>query len=166
MLISYHYIMFIFHFFAYPAWINFVKMLGKRFPCWLCPEESCKTQQSRCIFSWIPECYANIDRTYAQMGYQNKTSTGKEILGTVRAFCQRWWRTRQKNTPPTLTNLGGGNHSNIQKCSVWQYHQTRNKARLQQHIYNVVNPSYGPQYCITHKCIGEKDQETLKTGIP
>jgi hypothetical protein len=47
-------------------------------------------------------------------------------------------------------------------------HKTRNKARqtFQQHIDNVVSTSYGPQFCITHKCIGEKDQETLKTGIP
>ncbi len=37
---------------------------------------------------------------------------------------------------------------------------------LQQHIDNVVSTSYGPQFCITLKCIGEKDQETLKTGIP
>ncbi len=48
-------------------------------------------------------------------------------------------------------------------------HKTRNKARrtfFQQHIYNVDCTSYRPQFCITHKCIGEKDQETLKTGIP
>ncbi len=47
-------------------------------------------------------------------------------------------------------------------------HKTRNKARqtFQQHIDNVVSTSYGTQFCITHKCIGEKDQETLKTGIP
>jgi hypothetical protein len=47
-------------------------------------------------------------------------------------------------------------------------HKTRSKARqmLQQHIDNVVSTSYGPQFCITLKCIGEKDQETLKTGIP
>jgi hypothetical protein len=47
-------------------------------------------------------------------------------------------------------------------------HKTRNKARqtFQQHIDNVVSTSYGPQFCITHECIGEKDQETFKTGIP
>jgi hypothetical protein len=46
--------------------------------------------------------------------------------------------------------------------------KTRNKARktYQQHIDNVVSTRYGPQFCITHKCTGEKDQETLKTGIP
>jgi hypothetical protein len=26
----------------------------------------------------------------------------------------------KKNTPVTLANLGGGNQSNIKKCSVWQ----------------------------------------------
>ncbi len=48
------------------------------------------------------------------------------------------------------------------------YHKTRNRARqtFQEHIDNVVSTSYGPQFCITHKCIGEKDQETSKTGIP
>ncbi len=47
-------------------------------------------------------------------------------------------------------------------------HKTKNKSRqtFQQHIENVVSTSYGPQFCITHKCIGEKNQETLKTGIP
>ncbi len=46
-------------------------------------------------------------------------------------------------------------------------HKIRTKARqtFQQHIDKVVSTSYGPQFCITHKCIGEKDQETLKTGI-
>jgi hypothetical protein len=46
--------------------------------------------------------------------------------------------------------------------------KTRNKAQqtFQQHIDNVVTTSYGPQFCITQKCIGEKDQETLKSGIP
>ncbi len=39
-------------------------------------------------------------------------------------------------------------------------------ARLFNNTNNVVSTSYGPQFCITHKCIGEKDQETLKTGIP
>jgi hypothetical protein len=46
-------------------------------------------------------------------------------------------------------------------------HKIRTKARqtFQQHIDKVVSTSYGPQFCITHKCIGEKDQEKLKTGI-
>jgi hypothetical protein len=46
--------------------------------------------------------------------------------------------------------------------------KTKNKARqtFQQHIDNVVSTSYGPPFRITHKCIGEKDQETLKTSIP
>ncbi len=45
-------------------------------------------------------------------------------------------------------------------------HIIRTKARqtFQQHIDKVVSTSYGPQFCITHKCIGEKDQETFKTG--
>ena len=46
--------------------------------------------------------------------------------------------------------------------------KTKNKARqtFQQHIDNVVSTSYGPPFRITHQCIGEKDQETLKTSIP
>jgi hypothetical protein len=46
--------------------------------------------------------------------------------------------------------------------------KTWNKAQktCQQHIGYVLNTSYGPQFCITHKCFVEKDQETLKTDIP
>jgi hypothetical protein len=45
---------------------------------------------------------------------------------------------------------------------------TRNKDQktFQEHINNLISTSYGPQLCITHKCIGEIDQETLKTDIP
>ena len=56
----------------------------------------------------------------------------------------------------------------LKNALFYKDHKTRNKARqtFQQHIDKVVSTSYGPQFCITHKCIGEKDQETLKTGIP
>jgi hypothetical protein len=37
---------------------------------------------------------------------------------------------------------------------------------FQEHIDNVVSTSYGPQFCITCKCVGEKGQETLKTDSP
>jgi hypothetical protein len=49
---------------------------------------------------------------------KTKTSTGKGILGTVRAFTGTDEEQGQKNTPLTLANLGGGNQSNINKCSV------------------------------------------------
>jgi hypothetical protein len=46
--------------------------------------------------------------------------------------------------------------------------KTRNQAwqTFQQHIDNVVSTRYGPQFCITNKRLGKKDQETFKTGIP
>jgi hypothetical protein len=43
---------------------------------------------------------------------------------------------------------------------------TKPRQTFEQHIDNVVSTSYGPQFCITYKCIGEMDQEILKTGIP
>ncbi len=51
---------------------------------------------------------------------KSKTSKGKEILGTVHAFAGADEEQGKKNTSPTLANLGGGNQSNIKKCSVWQ----------------------------------------------
>ena len=99
---------------------------------------------------------------------KTKTSTGKEILGTVRAFAgtdeeqgkktlHRPWQMWMEEINQTLRNALFDNDN-----------KTRNKARqtFQQHIDNVVSTSYGPQFFITHKCIGEKDKETLKTGIP
>jgi hypothetical protein len=49
---------------------------------------------------------------------KTKTSTGKGILGTVRAFAGADEEQGPKNSLPTLANLGGGNRSNIKKCSV------------------------------------------------
>ena len=45
---------------------------------------------------------------------------------------------------------------------------TRNKARqtLEKHIDNLISISYGPQFCVTHKCIIENDQEISKTDLP
>jgi hypothetical protein len=90
------------------------------------------------------------------------------MLGTVRAFASadeeegqkifhRHWQIEVEETNQTLRNALLDND-----------HITRNKARqtFQKHIDNVVSTSYGPQFCISHKCIGGKDQETLKTGIP
>ncbi len=41
---------------------------------------------------------------------------------------------------------------------------TRNKARQTfiKHINNLISTSYGPQFCFTHKCISESDQEESK----
>jgi hypothetical protein len=101
-------------------------------------------------------------------GTKTKTSKGKQILGTVRAFAgadeeqgrktlHHHWQIWVEEINQTLRNALIDN-DNI----------TRNKAQktFQQHIDNVVSTSYGPQFCITHKCIGEKDQETLKTDFP
>ncbi len=45
---------------------------------------------------------------------------------------------------------------------------TRNKARQAfiKHIDNLISTSYGPQFCVTHKCISKSDQEESKTDIP
>jgi hypothetical protein len=99
---------------------------------------------------------------------KTKPSTGKGILGTVRAFAgtdeeqgkktlHRPWQMWMEEINQTLRNALFDNDN-----------KTRNKARqtFQQHIDNVVSTSYGPQFCIRYKCIVEKDQETLKTNIP
>ncbi len=33
------------------------------------------------------------------------------------------------------------------------------------HINNLISTSYGPQFCVTHKCISKSDQEVSKTDI-
>ena len=45
---------------------------------------------------------------------------------------------------------------------------TRNKARetFKKHIDNLISTTYGPEFCITHKCICQNDEETSKTDIP
>jgi hypothetical protein len=99
---------------------------------------------------------------------KTNTSTGKGIFGTVWAFASadeehgqktlhQHWQIWVEEIDQTSKNALFDNN-----------HKTRNKARqtFQQHIDNVVSTSYGPQFCITHKCNGENDQETLKTGIP
>ncbi len=143
-------------------------MLWKRLPCWLCPEERCKTQQSRCMFSWMPECFANIDRAYAQMGYQNKNFNRKRDTWYSAGIYRHWWRTRPKNTPTNWQIWVEEINQTLRYALFDNNRKTRNKARqtFQQHIDNAVSKSHEPQFCITHKCIGEKDQETLKTGIP
>jgi hypothetical protein len=37
---------------------------------------------------------------------------------------------------------------------------------LKKHIDNFISTSYGPEFCVTHKCISENDQEISKTDIP
>ena len=99
---------------------------------------------------------------------KTKTSKGKGRLGTVRAFAgadeeqgrkslHQHWQIWVEEINQTVRNALFNNDN-----------ETRNKAwkTFQEHIDNVVSTSYGPQLCITHKCIGEKDQETLKTDFP
>ncbi len=99
---------------------------------------------------------------------KTKTSTGKGILGTVWAYAGADEEQGQKTLHQHWQIWVEGIDQTLRNALFDNDHKTRNKARqtFQQHIDNVVRTSYGPQFCITHKCSGEKDQETLKTGIP
>ncbi len=56
----------------------------------------------------------------------------------------------------------------LQNALFDKYKNTRNKAgqTFKKHIDNLISTSYGPQFCITHKCISKSDDEILKTDIP
>ena len=99
---------------------------------------------------------------------KSKSSTGKGILGTVRAFAgtdkeqgcktlHQHWQIWVEDINQTLRNALFDNNKN-----------TRNKARqtFKKHIDNLISTSYGPQFCITHKCISKSDDEISKTDIP
>jgi hypothetical protein len=99
---------------------------------------------------------------------KSKSSTGKGILGTVRAFAgadeeqgrktlHRHWQIWVEDINQTLRNSLFDNNNN-----------KRNKARetFKKHIDNLISTSYGPEFCITHKCICKNDEETSKTDIP
>jgi hypothetical protein len=99
---------------------------------------------------------------------KSKSSTGKGILGTVRAFAGaneeqgrktlHWhWQIWVEEINQSLRNALFDKDNN-----------TRNKARqtFQEHIDNLISTSYGPQFCVTHKCKDDNDQETLKNDIP
>jgi hypothetical protein len=99
---------------------------------------------------------------------KTKTSTGKGKLGTVQAFASTDEEQGQKTLHQHWQIWAEVINQTLRNALFDNDNKTRNKARqtFQQHIDNVVSTSYGPQFCITHKCVGEKNQETLKTGIP
>jgi len=99
---------------------------------------------------------------------KTKTSKGKGILGKVCAFAgtdeeqgrktlHQHWQIWVEEINQTIRNALFNNGKD-----------TRNKAQksVQEHIDNIFSTSYGPQFCITHKFIGENRQETIKTDIP
>ncbi len=101
-------------------------------------------------------------------GTKTKTSTGKGILGMMRAFAGADEEQGQKTLHQQCRIWVEEINQTLRNALFENDHETRSKARptFQQQIDNVVSTSYGPQFCITYKCISEKDQETLKTGIP
>ncbi len=99
---------------------------------------------------------------------KSQSSTGKGILRTVRAFAgtneeqgrktlHRHWQIWVEDINQSLRNALFDKDNN-----------TRNKARQTfiKHINNPISTSYGPQFCVTHKCISKNDQELSKTDIP
>ena len=109
----------------------------------------------------LTECMLKLD-------IKSKSSTGKGILGTVWAFAgtdkeqgrktpHRHWQIWVEEINQSLQNALFDKDSN-----------TRNKARqtFQEHIDNLISTSYGPQFCVTHKCKDGNNQETMKNDIP
>ena len=99
---------------------------------------------------------------------KSKSSTGKGILVTVWAFAgtdkeqgcntlHQHWQIWVEDINQSLQNALFDKDNNI-----------RNKTRqtFKKHIDNFISTSYGPQFRVTHKCIGKNDQEISKTEIP
>ena len=100
---------------------------------------------------------------------KSKFSTGKGILGTVRAFAgadkeqrhktlHRHWQIWVDDINQTLRNALFDNNNNIRKQAQETF--------FMKHINNLISTSYGPEFSITHKCICKNDEETSKTSIP
>ena len=113
------------------------------------------------VMQILTECMLESD-------IKSKSSTEKGILRTVWAFAGA----DKKQGPKTLHQhwqiwVEDINQS-IKNALFDKDKNTRNKARqtLEKHIDNLISISYGPQFCVTHKCISENDQEISKTDLP
>ncbi len=63
--------------------------------------------------------------------------------------------------------MGERDNQTLRDCLFHTDITTRNKARntFRKHIDNVLSASYGPDLCITYRCIDENQNEKLKTDI-
>ena len=99
---------------------------------------------------------------------KTKTLTGKGILGTVWAFFgadeEQNRKTLHRHWQIWVDEL----NQILRNALFDKDHETRKKAQkqFQVHIDKVKNASYGPQFCITHKCIDKNNLEILKTDTP
>jgi hypothetical protein len=99
---------------------------------------------------------------------KTKTSTGRGILGTVRAFfaadeeqgrktLHRHWQIWTKEMNQTLRNaLFDNNPSTMMEA----------RKTFLEIVDSTINTSYGPQLFITHNCIDDNNQETTKSDTP
>jgi len=97
-----------------------------------------------------------------------KTSTGRGILGTVRAFfaadeeqgrktLHRHWQIWTKEMNQTLRNaLFDNNPSTMMEA----------RKTFIEIVDSTITTSYGPQLFITHNCVDDKNQETTKVDTP
>jgi hypothetical protein len=98
---------------------------------------------------------------------KSKSSTGKGILGTVRALAganeEQGHKTLHGHWKIWVEDI----NQSLQNALFDKDNNTRNKARQTfiKHIDNLISTSYGPQFCVTRKCISKSDQELLKTDI-
>ena len=99
---------------------------------------------------------------------KSKSSTGKGILGKIRVFAgvdkEQGCKTLHRHWQIWVEEI----NQLLQNALFDKDNNTRNKARqtFQGHIDNLISTSYGPQFCVTHKCKDDNDQETLKNDIP
>ncbi len=97
---------------------------------------------------------------------KRQTSKGKEILGTVLAFAgageEQGRKTQHQHWQIWVEEI----NQTLRDC-LFHNTTTRNKAQntFCKHIDNVLSASYGPDLCITHRCIYENQNEKLKTDI-
>ncbi len=99
---------------------------------------------------------------------KSKSSTGKGILGTVRAFAgadeEQGRKTLHRHWQIWVEEI----NQSLQNALFDKDNNTRNKARqtFQEHIDNLISTSYGPQFCVTHKCKDGNNPKTMKNDIP
>ena len=99
---------------------------------------------------------------------KTQSSRGKGILGTVVAFFgadeEQGHKTLHRHWQIWVQEL----NQTLRDCLFDTDATKRKNARKTfcQHIDNVISASYGPNFCITHRCIDGDENEQLKVDTP
>ncbi len=116
--------------------------------------------QFQSVMQILTECFLKWDT-------KRQSSKGKGILGTVLAFAgadeEQGRKTLHQHWQIWVEEI----NQTLRDCLFHKDTTTRNKAQntFCKHIDNDLSASYGPDLCITHKCIDENQNEELKTDI-